>query len=70
MKYQKQLLMFTSFIICIESEQEIFDEVLRADIDFVSDPWPNISEDAKDLVRRMLVRDPRERLTAHEVLCE
>nr|ADB19851.1 calcium-dependent protein kinase CDPK12 [Nicotiana tabacum] len=52
-----------------ESEQEIFDEVLRADIDFVSDPWPNISEDAKDLVRRMLVRDPRERLTAHEVLC-
>lgn len=70
MKYQKQLLMFTSFIIWIESEQEIFDEVLRADIDFISDPWPNISEDAKDLVRRMLVRDPRERLTAHEVLCE
>ncbi|KAK4377798.1 hypothetical protein RND71_004094 [Anisodus tanguticus] len=52
-----------------ESEQEIFDEVLRADIDFTSDPWPNISEDAKDLVRRMLVRDPKERLTAHEVLC-
>ncbi|KAH0723455.1 hypothetical protein KY285_006557 [Solanum tuberosum] len=52
-----------------ESEQEIFDEVLRADIDFTSDPWPNISGDAKDLVKRMLVRDPRQRLTAHEVLC-
>ncbi|KAF3678204.1 Calcium-dependent protein kinase 5 [Capsicum annuum] len=52
-----------------ESEQEIFDEVLRAKIDFTSDPWPNISEDAKDLVRRMLVREPKARLTAHEVLC-
>lgn len=52
-----------------ESEQEIFDEVLRANIDVTSDPWPNISEDAKDLVRRMLVREPRARLTAHEVLC-
>ncbi|KAM3288387.1 calcium-dependent protein kinase 26 isoform X1 [Capsicum chacoense] len=52
-----------------ESEQEIFDAVLRAKIDFTSDPWPNISEDAKDLVRRMLVREPKARLTAHEVLC-
>ncbi|XP_009787542.1 calcium-dependent protein kinase 26-like [Nicotiana tabacum] len=52
-----------------ESEQEIFDEVLHGDIDFELDPWPKISQGAKDLVRRMLVRDPRKRLTAHEVLC-
>ncbi|KAF9676509.1 hypothetical protein SADUNF_Sadunf08G0009300 [Salix dunnii] len=52
-----------------ETEQEIFEQVLHGDLDFSSDPWPSISESAKDLVRRMLVRDPKSRLTAHEVLC-
>lgn len=54
----------------IESEKEIFEEVLHGDLDFSSDPWPTISESAKDLVRKMLVRDPRNRITAHEVLCK
>ncbi|KAG7012966.1 Calcium-dependent protein kinase 1 [Cucurbita argyrosperma subsp. argyrosperma] len=52
-----------------ESEEGIFEEVLHGDLDFSSDPWPSISDSAKDLVRRMLVRDPRKRLTAYEVLC-
>lgn len=43
---------------------------MRGDLDFSSDPWPNVSESAKDLVRKMLVRDPRKRITAHEVLCK
>lgn len=53
-----------------ETEQGIFEQVLKGELDFVSDPWPNISESAKDLVRRMLIRDPKKRMTAHEVLCE
>ncbi|KAI9118762.1 hypothetical protein K1719_010207 [Acacia pycnantha] len=52
-----------------ESEDGIFKEVLHGHLDFLSDPWPSISESAKDLVRKMLVRDPRRRLTAHQVLC-
>ncbi|KAK6933622.1 Protein kinase domain [Dillenia turbinata] len=52
-----------------ETEQGIFEQVLHGDLDFLSDPWPSISDSAKDLVRKMLVRDPRKRLTAHEVLC-
>ncbi|KAF8118831.1 hypothetical protein N665_0002s0140 [Sinapis alba] len=52
-----------------ESEQGIFEQVLHGDLDFSSDPWPSISESAKDLVRKMLVRDPKRRLTAHQVLC-
>lgn len=51
-----------------ESEQGIFEQVLKGDLDFISDPWPNISKGAKDLVRRMLVRDPKKRMTVHEVL--
>ncbi|EEF38311.1 calcium-dependent protein kinase 20 [Ricinus communis] len=52
-----------------ETEQGIFEQVLKGELDFISEPWPNISESAKDLVRKMLVRDPKKRLTAHEVLC-
>ncbi|PON98383.1 Calcium dependent protein kinase [Trema orientale] len=52
-----------------ETENEIFEEVLHGDLDFSSDPWPSVSESAKDLVKRMLIRDPKRRLTAHEVLC-
>ncbi|XP_027342778.1 calcium-dependent protein kinase 1 isoform X1 [Abrus precatorius] len=37
-------------------------------IDFVSDPWPSISSSAKDLVKKMLRADPKERLSALEVL--
>ncbi|ONM27915.1 calcium-dependent protein kinase 17 isoform X1 [Zea mays] len=52
-----------------ESEQGIFKQVLKGGLDFSSDPWPSISESAKDLVRKMLNRDPRKRLTAHDALC-
>ncbi|KAL0410212.1 UNVERIFIED_CONTAM: Calcium-dependent protein kinase [Sesamum latifolium] len=38
-----------------ETEQGIFEQVLRGELDFVSEPWPSISDSAKDLVRRMLV---------------
>ncbi|KAI6696551.1 hypothetical protein NL676_016670 [Syzygium grande] len=52
-----------------KTKEEIFGEVLHGDLDFLPYPWPNISESAKDLVRRMLVRNPKKRITAHEVLC-
>jgi serine/threonine protein kinase len=32
------------------------------------DAWDNVSESAKDLIRRLLERDPRRRLTAGEAL--
>ncbi|KAK8542147.1 hypothetical protein V6N13_137281 [Hibiscus sabdariffa] len=51
-----------------ETEPEIFNEVLNGELDFSTDPWPNISESAKELVRKMLDRDAKKRITAHEVL--
>ncbi|CAI8619526.1 unnamed protein product [Vicia faba] len=51
-----------------ENEQGIFDAILRGHIDFASDPWPSISSSAKDLVKKMLRDDAKERLTAVEVL--
>ncbi|RWV83900.1 hypothetical protein GW17_00054435 [Ensete ventricosum] len=52
-----------------ETQQGIFDAILKGVIDFDLDPWPLISESAKDLIRKMLCSTPSERLTAHQVLC-
>ncbi|XP_071730906.1 calcium-dependent protein kinase 17 isoform X3 [Rutidosis leptorrhynchoides] len=51
-----------------ESEHGIFNAILRGYVDFTSDPWPTISPQAKDLVRKMLNSDPKQRMTAHQVL--
>ncbi|KAM7515228.1 hypothetical protein LguiA_004811 [Lonicera macranthoides] len=52
-----------------ETDSGIFRQILKGHIDFVSEPWPHISESAKDLIRKMLDRNPRQRISAHEVLC-
>ncbi|KAJ6820595.1 calcium-dependent protein kinase 19-like [Iris pallida] len=51
-----------------EHEKGIFDAILEGQIDFESSPWPSISKDAKDLVRRMLTQDPKKRITSAQVL--
>ncbi|KAH9672988.1 calcium-dependent protein kinase 13 [Citrus sinensis] len=51
-----------------ESEQGVAQAILRGLIDFKRDPWPNVSESAKSLVRQMLEPDPKLRLTAKQVL--
>lgn len=52
-----------------ETESGIFRQILHGKLDFQSDPWPSISDSAKDLVQKMLERDPKKRISAHEVLC-
>lgn len=37
-------------------------------MNFKRDPWPKVSDNAKDLVKKMLNPDPSQRLTAQEVL--
>ncbi|CAI7789625.1 unnamed protein product, partial [Closterium sp. NIES-54] len=43
-------------------------KILNGHVDFSGDPWPSISDDAKDLVRRMLAVNPNERPSATELL--
>jgi hypothetical protein len=45
-------------------QEQIFKMVLRGHIDFKTDPWPKLSESAKDLVRRLLEQDPTKRATS------
>ncbi|KAL4577995.1 hypothetical protein LXL04_014110 [Taraxacum kok-saghyz] len=45
----------------------IFDEILKSEIDFESEPWPLISTSPKHLVQRMLTLDPKKRITSAQV---
>lgn len=51
-----------------KTEDGIFKEVLRNKPDFRRKPWPTISNGAKDFVKKLLVKDPRARLTAAQAL--
>ncbi|CAN1227158.1 Calcium-dependent protein kinase 16 [Linum perenne] len=51
-----------------KTEDGIFKEVLRNKPDFRRKPWPTISHSAKDFIRKLLVKDPRARLTAAQAL--
>ncbi|CAL1353268.1 unnamed protein product [Linum trigynum] len=51
-----------------ETEQGVAQAIIRSNLDFKRDPWPKVSDNAKDLVRKMLNPDPKSRLTAQEVL--
>ncbi|KAE8728374.1 Calcium-dependent protein kinase 30 [Hibiscus syriacus] len=51
-----------------ETEQGVAQAIIRSVIDFKRDPWPKVSDNAKDLVKKMLNPDPKLRLTAQGVL--
>ncbi|TYI05797.1 hypothetical protein ES332_A10G114600v1 [Gossypium tomentosum] len=51
-----------------KTEDGIFREVLKNKPDFRRKPWPTISDSAKDFVKKLLVKDPRARLTAAQAL--
>lgn len=57
-----------SLSIYAETEQGVAQAIIRSVIDFKRDPWPKVSENAKDLVKKMLDPEPSRRLTAQQVL--
>uniref|UniRef100_A0A6N2L262 Protein kinase domain-containing protein n=1 Tax=Salix viminalis TaxID=40686 RepID=A0A6N2L262_SALVM len=42
--------------------------VLKADPSFDEAPWPTLSLESKDFVKRLLNKDPRKRITAAQAL--
>lgn len=52
------------------TESGIFRAVLKADPSFDEAPWPSLSLEAKDFVKRLLNKDPRKRLSAAQALSE
>lgn len=52
----------------IDTEKGVAQAIIRSHLDFKRDPWPIVSDSAKDLVKRMLDPDRNRRLTAQQVL--
>lgn len=50
------------------SESGVFRSVLKATPNFNDSPWPSVSAEAKDFVKRLLNKDPRKRMTAAQAL--
>lgn len=50
------------------NDREIFDSILKGDLDLESEPWPSVSDHAKELVRQMLSEDPAARPTTAAML--
>lgn len=53
---------------CDECQQNLFERIQEGFYEFPEEEWESISDDAKDLILRLLVRDAKKRLTADEVL--
>lgn len=51
-----------------ETEQGVAEAIIRSVVDFKRDPWPKVSDGAKDLIKKMLNPHPGQRLTAEQVL--
>ncbi|KAG2623556.1 calcium-dependent protein kinase 29-like [Panicum virgatum] len=51
-----------------ETDEGIAQAIIRSNLDFSREPWPKVSENAKDLVRKMLDPSAYSRLTAQQVL--
>jgi len=51
-----------------DNNQKLFEMIKKCEYDFPSPYWDDISDNAKDLIKRILVEDPKKRLTAEDIL--
>ena len=50
------------------SQKELFRNIVMGRYEFEEESWSNVSDDARDLVRKLLVTDPSRRLSSREAM--
>jgi len=50
------------------TQHGLFDKIVKCEYDFPDPEWTNISESAKDFIRHLLIKDPKDRFTASQCL--
>ena len=50
------------------SQKDLFRSIVMGKYEFDEESWAHVSEEAKDLVRKLLVTDPSQRLTSREAM--
>jgi MAP kinase interacting serine/threonine kinase len=53
---------------CLECQHQLFQSIKSGNVIFPEKPWSGISEEAKDLIAKLLVRDASQRLDAISIL--
>ncbi|KAH1167306.1 hypothetical protein KIL84_002789 [Mauremys mutica] len=51
-----------------ENDSKLFEQILRAEYEFDSPYWDDISESAKDFIQRLMEKDPSKRFTCEQAL--
>ncbi|XP_077066409.1 calcium/calmodulin-dependent protein kinase 1Db isoform X2 [Siphateles boraxobius] len=51
-----------------ENDSKLFEQILRAEFEFDSPYWDDISDSAKDFISNLMQKDPEKRLTCDEAL--
>jgi len=51
-----------------ENQTELFDQIMNAEYAFNDPEWSTVSDNAKDFIKRLLVVEPSERMTAEQAL--
>ena len=51
-----------------DSDEEIYEAVLKGDFEFPEEEWDSVSENAKLLIKKMLTKNPKKRLSALDSL--
>jgi len=47
---------------------DLFEQIMKAEYEFIPEYWSDVSEDAKDFIRKLLVVEPKERMTSKQAL--
>ena len=51
-----------------EKDEDIYQQVLKGEYDFPKEEWDHVSKEAKDLVKKMIEKEPLKRISALEAL--
>ncbi|KAI6242935.1 BMA-MNK-1, isoform u [Aphelenchoides fujianensis] len=53
---------------CNDCQENLFQRIQRGEFDFPEEEWADISDEAKELISHLLIKNARDRLTAEDVL--
>ena len=51
-----------------DNDNEILEKIAIGDFDFPEEEWGDVSQEAKQLIKKMLQKDPKKRPSAMEIL--
>lgn len=52
----------------LNTDEELARAIVKGDFEFQGSAWNSVSKSAKNLIKRMLIKDPEKRITAREIL--